>query len=446
MEKSNRFSKKMIMQLLLPLIIEQFLAVAVGMADTVMVSSVGESGVSAVSLVDAINILLINVFAALATGGAVVAGQHIGRKKLDKANEAGEQLILFVTLVSIVIMVLMYLGKDFILDTVFGSIEPLVRDYANRYMMIVFASIPFIAVYNSGAALFRTMGNSKISMISSLIMNTINVVGNGILIYGAKMGVEGVAIPTLLSRAIAAIIILVLLRNEDLVLHIFKSPKYELNKRVIKEILYIGIPNGIENSMFQLGKIMLLSVVATFGTASITANAVANNVTAFQFLPGAAIGLGMVTIVSQSVGAQDFEAARYYTKLLLRYAYLSLVGINIVIIGSIPLILKMYNLSAETTALASKIIIFYGINTCLVWPLGFTLPNSLRAARDVRYTMFVSVGSMWIVRIGLGVLFAKFLGFGMFGVWMGMFIDWYVRATFYIIRYRGDRWQLKSII
>jgi len=445
-EKSNRFSKKMIMQLLLPLIIEQFLAVAVGMADTVMVSSVGESGVSAVSLVDAINILLINVFAALATGGAVVAGQHIGRKKLDKANEAGEQLILFVTLVSIVIMVLMYLGKDFILDTVFGSIEPLVRDYANRYMMIVFASIPFIAVYNSGAALFRTMGNSKISMISSLIMNTINVVGNGILIYGAKMGVEGVAIPTLLSRAIAAIIILVLLRNEDLVLHIFKSPKYELNKRVIKEILYIGIPNGIENSMFQLGKIMLLSVVATFGTASITANAVANNVTAFQFLPGAAIGLGMVTIVSQSVGAQDFEAARYYTKLLLRYAYLSLVGINIVIIGSIPLILKMYNLSAETTALASKIIIFYGINTCLVWPLGFTLPNSLRAARDVRYTMFVSVGSMWIVRIGLGVLFAKFLGFGMFGVWMGMFIDWYVRATFYIIRYRGDRWQLKSII
>ncbi|MFA7411871.1 MAG: MATE family efflux transporter [Tissierellaceae bacterium] len=446
MEKSNRFSKKMIMQLLLPLIIEQFLAVAVGMADTVMVSSVGESGVSAVSLVDAINILLINVFAALATGGAVVAGQHIGRKKLDKANEAGEQLILFVTLVSIVIMVLMYLGKDFILDTVFGSIEPLVRDYANRYMMIVFASIPFIAVYNSGAALFRTMGNSKISMISSLIMNTINVVGNGILIYGAKMGVEGVAIPTLLSRAIAAIIILVLLRNEDLVLHIFKSPKYELNKRVIKEILYIGIPNGIENSMFQLGKIMLLSVVATFGTASITANAVANNVTAFQFLPGAAIGLGMVTIVSQSVGAQDFEAARYYTKLLLRYAYLSLVGINIVIIGSIPLILKMYNLSAETTALASKIIIFYGLNTCLVWPLGFTLPNSLRAARDVRYTMFVSVGSMWIVRIGLGVLFAKFLGFGMFGVWMGMFIDWYVRATFYIIRYRGDRWQLKSII
>ena len=446
MEKSNRFSKKMIMQLLLPLIIEQFLAVAVGMADTVMVSSVGESGVSAVSLVDAINILLINVFAALATGGAVVAGQHIGRKKLDKANEAGEQLILFVTLVSIVIMVLMYLGKDFILDTVFGSIEPLVRDYANRYMMIVFASIPFIAVYNSGAALFRTMGNSKISMISSLIMNTINVVGNGILIYGAKMGVEGEAIPTLLSRAIAAIIILVLLRNEDLVLHIFKSPKYELNKRVIKEILYIGIPNGIENSMFQLGKIMLLSVVATFGTASITANAVANNVTAFQFLPGAAIGLGMVTIVSQSVGAQDFEAARYYTKLLLRYAYLSLVGINIVIIGSIPLILKMYNLSAETTALASKIIIFYGINTCLVWPLGFTLPNSLRAARDVRYTMFVSVGSMWIVRIGLGVLFAKFLGFGMFGVWMGMFIDWYVRATFYIIRYRGDRWQLKSII
>jgi len=434
------------MYLLMPLIIEQFLAVAVGMADTVMVSSVGESGVSAVSLVDAINILLINVFAALATGGAVVAGQNIGRKKLDKANEAGEQLILFVALVSIVIMILMYLGRNFILDTVFGSIEPMVRDYASRYMMIVFASIPFIAVYNSGAALFRTMGNSKISMITSLIMNTINVVGNAILIYGVKMGVEGVAIPTLISRAVAAIIIIALLKNEDLALHISKSFKYKLDKNVIKEILYIGIPNGIENSMFQLGKIMLLSVVATFGTASITANAVANNVTAFQFLPGAAIGLGMVSIVSQSIGAEDFQAARYYTKLLLKYAYISLVAINIVIIGSMPIILKMYNLSAETTTLARKIILFYGINTCIVWPLGFTLPNSLRAAKDVRYTMFVSVGSMWVVRIGLGVLFAKFLGFGMFGVWMGMFIDWYVRATFYIIRYRGDKWQLKSIL
>lgn len=440
------FSRKTIMYLLMPLIIEQFLAVAVGMADTVMVSSVGESGVSAVSLVDAINILLINVFAALATGGAVVAGQNIGRKKLDKANEAGEQLILFVTLVSIAIMALMYIGRNFILDTVFGSIEPMVRDYANRYMMIVFASIPFIAVYNSGAALFRTMGNSKISMITSIIMNTINVVGNGILIYGVKMGVEGVAIPTLISRAVAAIIIVVLLKNEDLALHISKSFKYRLDKNVIKEILYIGIPNGIENSMFQLGKIMLLSVVATFGTASITANAVANNVTAFQFLPGAAIGLGMVSIVSQSIGAEDFKAARYYTKLLLKYAYISLIAINIVIIGSMPIILKMYNLSAETTALARKIILFYGINTCIVWPLGFTLPNSLRAAKDVRYTMFVSVGSMWIVRIGLGVLFAKVLGFGMFGAWMGMFIDWYVRATFYIIRYRGDKWQLKSIL
>lgn len=446
MNKNHLFSRKTIVYLIIPLIIEQLLAVTVGMADTIMVARVGESGVSAVSLVDSINILLINIFAALATGGAVVAGQHIGRNKLEKANKAGEQLILFVTIVSIVIMFFMYIGRNFLLDTLFGSIEPRVRQYANTYMMIVFASIPFIAIYNSGAALFRTMGNSKVSMITSLIMNTINVIGNAILIYGAGMGVEGVAIPTLVSRAVAAIVIVLLLRNEKLVIHLSKPFKYSLDKTLIKDILQIGVPNGIENSMFQLGKVMLLSVVATFGTASITANAVASNVTAFQFLPGTAIGLGLVTIISQCVGAKEFEEARYYTRLLIKYTYIAILLVNIVIIISTPFILKMYNLSSETMALAKKIIISYGINSSIAWPLGFTLPNSLRAAKDVRYTMIVSVGCMWIVRIGLGILFARYLGFGMFGVWMGMFCDWYVRAVFYVLRYRGDKWQLKSII
>jgi len=448
MVKENKdylFSKKDLMYLIIPLIIERLLAVTVGMIDTVMVAKVGESGVSAVSLVDAINILLIQVFGALATGGAVVAGQYIGKKQEQNARKAGEQLVLFITLISIVIMALMYIGKNFILNVVFGSIEPIVAEYANTYMMIVFASIPFIALYSSGAALFRAMGNSNITMKTSLIMNTINVVGNAILIYGFDMGVEGVAIPTLISRIVAAIIIIILLMDIDLPIHIGRPISYKLDWKMVKDILYVGVPNGVENSMFQLGKLMLLSLVSTFGTVAIAANAVANTVTAFQFLPGTAIGLALVSIVSQCVGAGDYEQARYYTRELHKYTYGALIVLNVIIISTSSFILKVFNLSPETFDLAKKIIIFYGANVVIGWPISFLLPNTLRAAKDVRYAMIVSIGSMWVTRIGLGVLFAKYLGMEVFGIWLAMVCDWYVRAAFFIHRYRGDKWERKAI-
>lgn len=435
------FSKKTLIHLIIPLIVEQVLAVAVGMADTIMIASVGESAVSAVSLVDAVNILMINIFAALATGGAVAVGHYIGKNQRDNASKVGEQLIVFVTMFSIIITLILYLGRGFILNVVFGSIDPLVAQYANRYLLIVFASIPFIAVYNSGAALFRAMGNSKITMKISLIMNLINVAGNALLIFGFKMGVEGVAIPTLISRLVAAIIIIVLIRDPHLIIHFKLSSKYRINWGVIKNILQIGVPNGIEGSMFQLGKIMVLSVVSGFGTAAITANAVANTVTAFQFLPASAIGLGVITVVSQCVGAGDYEQARYYTRLLNKYAYIALIIVNVPIIFTASYILKIYNLSPETLTLARKLIIFYGINAVIVWPLAFALPNTLRAAKDVKYAMIVSIISMWIVRIGLGVLFAVYFGLGVFGVWLSMICDWYVRAIFFIHRYRGRKWE-----
>lgn len=440
--KNYLFTNKDLVRLLIPLIIEQFLAVAVGMADSIMVASVGESAVSAVSLADSVIILLINIFAALATGGAVVAGQYIGQKQSDKACEAGEQLIFFVTFISLVIMVVMYVGIGFILNVVFGSIDPDVESYAKTYILIVFASIPFIAVYNSGAALFRSMGNSKITMITSIIMNAINVIGNAVLIYGVGMGVEGVAIPTLVSRAVAAFIIIALLRNEEFEVHISRKHKYKYDKGMVKNILKIGIPNGIENSMFQLGKILLLSVISGFGTASITANAVGNSVSSFEILPGMAVGLGLVTVVSQCVGAGDYEQVRYYTRKLMKYAYVSMIILNIAIILSTPLILDIYNLSEETAAMASKVFIFHSICACFLWPLSFTLPNTLRASNDARYTMIVGVSSMWIIRIGFGIVISKYMNYGMFGVWVAMIIDWVVRSIFFMIRYKGCKWEI----
>lgn len=442
LKENYLFTNKDLLRLVFPLMIEQLLAVAVGMADSLMVASVGESAVSAVSLVDSINILLINIFAALATGGAVVAGQHIGRGNSEKASEAGEQLLVFVTLISLVVMVIMYLGRGFILNVVFGSIEADVAAHSNTYMLIVFASIPFIAIYSSGAALFRSMGNSRITMITSIIMNIINVGGNALLIYGLHRGVEGVAIPTLVSRAVAAVMIVALLRNQSLVVHISKKFRYKYNKEMVKNILHIGIPNGIENSMFQLGKILLLSVVAGFGTASITANAIGNTVISFGIISGGAVGLGMVTVVSQCVGAGDYKQVRYYTKKLMMYAYVSLIVLNVAIILACPYILKIFHLSDETAAMASQVIIFHNVWACLIWPLSFTLPNTLRASNDVRYTMLVGVGSMWTFRIGFGIVLAKYAGMGMFGVWVAMIIDWVVRTIFFMIRYNNHKWEI----
>ncbi|MDF2678071.1 MAG: efflux family protein [Bacillota bacterium] len=442
--KNYLFTNKNLMKLILPLMVEQLLIMTVGLAGSIMVASVGESAVSAVSLVDSVIILLINIFAALATGGAVVAGQFIGQKKYSDACKAGEQLVVFSTFISIIIMIIMYLGRGFILNVVFGDIEQVVYNYANTYLLITFASIPFIALYNSGAALFRTMGNSKITMVISLIMNLINIIGNALFVYVFHQGVLGVAISALVSRMISSLIIITLLRNKGLIIHLSKPFSYKFDGIMVKKILHIGVPNGIENSMFQLGKILLLSIVAEFGTASITANAVSNTICNFQILPGIAIGLGLVTVISQCVGAGDYEQVRYYTKKLIKYAYISMFSINIVIMLVLPFVLNIYNLSEETAAMVRQVLIFHSVNSIISWPLAFTLPNTLRASNDVRYTMIVGVFSMWIFRIGFGILIAKYLNYGMFGTWVAMIIDWIIRSTLFIIRYRGHKWEIKN--
>ena len=438
------FDNQMLVKLIIPLIIEQFLTVTVGMADSVMIASVGEAAVSGVSLVDTVNILLINVFAAMATGGAVVAGQYLGQKRQKEACKAADQLVLFITFFSIIIMVLMYLCKNWILHGVFGKIDSDVMGYANTYLVIVSLSIPFIALYNGGAALFRTMGNSNISMIITLIMNIINVIGNAILIYGFQMGVAGAAIPTLFSRIVAAVLIIVLLRKQDLLVHLTKPFQFKLNFHFIKKILRIGIPNGLENSMFQLGKILVLSLVAGFGTASIAANAVSNTIANFQILPGMAIGLATITVVSRCVGAGDYEQVRFYTRKLLRITYLSMILINIIIDLGLPLIFWIYNLTPETGIITKQLILYHSICCVTIWPFSFTLPNTLRASNDVRFCMVTSIVSMWMWRIAFSFVLAQFLHLGVFGVWVAMTIDWLFRAICFVIRYRGSRWQLKS--
>ena len=440
------FDNKALTALIIPLIVEQLLAVLVGMADSIMVAYVGEAAVSGVSLVDNIMVLLINIFAALATGGAVVAGQYLGQKREKDACIAAKQLIWFIFLCSVGITAIVYLGRNFILHSVFGAIDADVMSSANTYLMIVTASIPFIALYNGGAAIFRAMGNSKVSMQVSIVMNVINVAGNAILIYGFHRGTEGVAIPTLVSRMVAAILILGLLCNQTRVLHLEKTLRYHLNGSMVKRILNIGVPNGLENSMFQLGKILVLSLVSTFGTSAIAANAVSNAVALFQILPGMAISLAVTTVISRCVGAGDYEQAKYYTRKLLKITYCCMAVTVALIFAVLPLIMKVYNLSAGTSAESEKILLFHGCSAILVWPIAFNLPAVFRASGDVRYSMITSIVSMWIFRIAFSYILGKYMGIGVFGVWIAMIIDWCFRAILFVYRYFSGKWQGRSAV
>ena len=438
---NHLFSRNDLVRLIIPLIVDQFLQVAVGLSDSIMLARVGEAAVSGVSLVDTVMLLIINIFTALATGGAVIAGQYLGRKDPKTGCEATAQLFNFTFLFSIFIMILGYLGQNVILYHVFGKIEPEVMKDSRTYLLIVLSSIPMIAMYNAGAAIFRAMGNSNIAMKTSLLMNSINVFGNALLIFGFHRGVEGVAIPTVVSRGVACVVILILLNNQEHELHILHPYPFKIKWNVLKKILYIGIPNGLENSMFQLGKIAVLSLVSGLGTASLAANAVGNNIANFAILPGMSFGFALLTVCAQCVGAGDFEQVKYYTKHMMRVEYLCLIASNLIVILALPFILSVYNLSDEAARYANDIILYHAACVVTIWPLSFTLPNTLRAAADVKVTMVLSIISMWVFRFGFSYLLTMVFHMGIFGVWVAMTIDWLVRGIFFVCRYKSGRWQ-----
>ena len=440
-EMKRLFSDRDLAKLIIPLIIEQFLLIFVGLADSVMVASVGEEAVSAVSLIDSVMILLINAFTALATGGAIVAGQAIGKGRPEEGCRVVDQLAIFISWLSVLIMALLYVGKPFVLHVVFGDIDRLVMENCNVYLLIVAASIPFMALYNAGAAVYRAMGDSRTPMFMSLLMNGLNLAGNALLIYGMGMGIEGAAIPTLVSRIFAGIVMVWLLLDKRKTLHLSRLWGIRFDGGILKKILSIGIPYGLENSMFQLGKILVLSLVSTFGTVSIAANAVSNSVCMFAILTGLATGYALSSVTAQCVGAGDHEQVRYYTRKIMAISYMSLFLMNVLIVLLLPAIMRIYDLSPETGRLASRIIIYHSICAVLVWPASFTLSNTLRAANDARYCMVVSVLSMWIFRIGFSYILADQLHMGVFGVWIAMTIDWFVRAVFFVVRYVRGKWQ-----
>ena len=445
-EQNTMFTNRQLVALMWPLLLEQMLAIAVGLADSLMVATVGDAAISAVSLVDSISNLMIYVFSAMATGGAAVAGQYIGQKHKEDACNAGQQLIALLAAVSLFFMALLYLFRPQILTTMFGHIEPDVMAATNTYYIYVMASIPGIALYNGGAALFRTMGRSDVSLKVSLLMNGINVAGNAILIFGFGMDVAGVAIPTLVSRTVAAAVILGLLFDRKLVLHLADVRSFRLNTRLMKNIFYIGVPSGVENGMFHLGRLVLFSLISTFGTAAMVANAIGNTIANFNCFAGQAINLGLAAVVSQCVGAGEFDQARAYMKKIVKWTYAVMAAVNLTIMALLPLIMRVYNVSPEAERLAVTVSLIHSISSIFLWIPAFTFPSFLRAAGDARFTMLASMTTMWLVRVLMAYVLGRYLGYGVIGVWVAhAILDWIVRGSVFYRRYRSGKWQTMGI-
>ncbi len=447
-----QFDRKFLIKLVMPLIIEQILAVSVGMADMIMVSGTGETAVSGVSLVNTISNLLIYVFTALATGGAVVAAQAVGAKRKDMANVVSNQLVLICFAVSLVITTVCLLLNRQILGLIYGSVEPEVMEQAVLYFYITSFSFPFISVYYGATALFRSMGNSKLSLYVSGTMNILNIIGNAIFVFGFNMGIAGVGYATLISRAVAGIVVIVMLRNQELDLHIDKYLRLGWDWNIQKKILALGIPSGIDSAMFQIGKLFTQALIVSFGTASIAANATASTIELLATIPASATGLAITTIVGQCVGAGDYTSAKKYIKKLMFWAYAMLWAENIIIVILTPTIASWYHLSAEGDRLA-RILMWYHSACCvLMWPAAWTLQSVLRASGDVKYLMTASILIMWVFRIGFAYLLTwgnRMLGSplpGVLCVWIAMTIDWFARCVSNITRIKSGKWIRKAVI
>ena len=440
--ENRLLSKKDLRKLIIPLILEQTLAITVGMADTMMISSAGEAAVSGVSLVDMFNNLIISVLAALATGGAVVTSQCIGAGRREEACRSARQLVFTEAAITIGISVLVLLFHRQILGLFFGQIEADVMQNAIIYLIISVFSFPLLAVYDSCAALYRSMGNAQITLKISLLMNVINVVGNAIGVYVLKLGVAGVAIPSLVSRGVAGVVLFTLLHNPDNLVFLTRE-KFKVDATIVKRILFIGIPSGIENGIFQLGRVLVVSIIAAFGTSQIAANGVANSLDSMGCIVGQAMSLAMITVIGRCVGAGEEGQVRYYTKKLLGETYFYTAVINSIILLLLPWILQIYGLGEETTRLSYILVMIHDGMAIFLWPASFVLPNMLRACNDVKYTMVVSIFSMITFRIGFSYVFGVHMGWMAVGVWAAMVIDWVFRVLCFVGRYLAGTWRKK---
>lgn len=459
--------KRRLVKLILPLIFEQLLTVSVGMADTFMVSTVGEAAISGVSLVDGLNLLILQVMAAFCAGGIVVISQYIGKKNPASVKSASKHLEILVGAFSVLVTLVFFFFGKYILKLLFGSIEADVMEAARSYMAITCISFIFWGIYSSGAAILRCHEDTKTSMAISIVMNLINVALNALFVFVAQLGVIGVALATLISRAVAGIVMKVIqLSRERRIKSINtiessdvdfsdikiqteqneKKPSTGLSFEMFRKILAMGVPSGIENGMFHVGKLALAGVISTLGTSAIAANSISYQVIEFPNIIGNTIGMALVVITGQNIGAKNTDSAVRDTKYMIRLAYIGDWICKISFFFLSPIIVGFFSLSSESVDMAVTVLRAFSIASLPIWPLSFTMPNALRGAGDVKFTMVASIISMWAGRVIVGYILIKVFNMGILGVWIGMFVDWYCRGISFLIRFISRKWLNKRAV
>lgn len=445
-DRRKIFSNANLMQMIVPLFFEQLLTMLVGIADTFMISYAGDAAVSGVSLVNMFVTIFIYLFTALAAGGAVVVSQYIGSGKRKEADRSAGQLLTSAFLISIVLMGGTLLWKRQLLRFLFRQVEVDVMDACVIYLQITALSFPALAVYNAGAALCRSTGRTDLTMKVSVAANIINVVGNAIGIFLLHAGVAGVAYPTLIARIFSAVVITALCFNQAQAVSYQWRNILAWYPAMIRRILKIAIPNGVENGLFQLVKVALSSVTALFGTAQIAANGIAQSIWSLAAMIGVTMGPVFITVIGQCMGSGDTEAAEYYFKKLYRMTLAASILWNILIFAVTPLVMLAYPLSSEITNLVIALVLIHDLVNGVAFPASGALPNGLRAAGDVRFTMYVSILSTIVIRFVLSIAFGIWLNWGVIGVAIAMCCDWVVRAVLFLRRFRSGKWKEFQVI
>ena len=447
-QQQHMFTNRMIRNLLIPVVLEQLLNSIMGTADTMMVSNVGSAAISAVSLVDSINVLVIQAFSALAAGGAIVCAQYIGQKNKEKANESARQVLFIITAISVAVSLICLVFQKPLLRLIFGSVEPAVMSASETYFFYTALSFPFIAAYDSAASIFRAQDNTKGPMIISMISNVMNIAGNAVLIWVFHMGVAGAALSTLISRIFCAVVVIIQLRKEREGQEIVVRDYFKIRPdwSMIRRILGLGIPSGVENSMFQLGKLAIQSTVSTLGTAAIAAQAMTNILENLNGIAAIGVGVGLMTIVGQCLGAGRKDEAVYYIKKLCVIAEVIIIISCLGVFALTKPITILGGMEKESADMCFHMVMWITIVKPLVWIMAFIPGYGLRAAGDVKFSMIVSCCTMWACRFCLCVFLIRVMGFGPMGVWIGMFADWTLRGIIFTWRFHSRKWLQHKVI
>lgn len=444
-ETNHMFSNRKLFLLLIPIIAEQFLTSLMGMADSMMVSTVGPAALSGVSLVDAVNLLVVQAFNAMATGGVIICSNYIGQKNIKKANDSARQVLLVSLSISLFMTILGLVFRTGLLRLIFGEVDADVMRASQIYFLLTIISYPFVSLAAACSAIFRAQTNTKLPMKIAILSNALNVAGNAILIYVFGMGVAGAATSTLVSRVFNAVVLLVLLRSEKNEISVRDYLKIRPHKHSVRKILAMGVPNGIENSMFQFGRLAIQSSVSTLGTITIAAQSMTVILENVNGVAGVGVGIGLMTIVGQCLGAGKKDEAVFYTKKMLKWGYIAILTSCLIAYAIARPVTLLAGMPAESARQCIYMMGWITIIKPLIWAPSFVTAYGMRAAGDVKFSMIVSTLTMWLCRVSLATYLIRVAHIGAMGVWIGMFCDWGIRAVIFTIRFMSKKWIHKVV-